>query len=131
MCVSVRGCEVTAITSSQDKADEARSLGAHRVVYSRNKDEISTIAGQLDLVIVTANAALDWDAIIAMQGQKKISDSPTGSPTAIARMLDFCARHGIEPVVEMFPMSQVNEALDRLREGKIRYRAVLKNDFAA
>ena len=46
-------------------------------------------------------------------------------------MLDFCARHGIEPVVEMFPMSQVNEALDRLREGKVRYRAVLKNDFQA
>ena len=37
---------------------------------------------------------------------------PTDSPTAIARMLDFCARHGIEPVVEIFPMSQVNEALD-------------------
>ena len=150
------GCEVTAFTSSPDKADEARSLGAHRVVSSRNKDEISAIAGQLDLVIVTANAPLDWDAIIAtlgpkgrlhlvgavlepipvqafslILGQKEISGSPTGSPTAIARMLDFCARHGIEPVVEMFPMSQVNEALDRLREGKVRYRAVLKNDFAA
>ena len=39
------GCEVTAFTSSPDKADEARSLGAHRVVSSRNKDEISAIAG--------------------------------------------------------------------------------------
>ena len=56
---------------------------------------------------------------------------PTGSPTAIARMLDFCARHGIESVVEMFPMSRVNEVLDRLRAGKVRYRVVLKNDFAA
>ena len=63
--------------------------------------------------------------------QNEISGSPTGSPTAITRMLDFCARPGIEPVVDMFPMSQVNEALDRLREGKVRYRAVLKNDFAA
>ena len=44
-------------------------------------------------------------------------------------MLDFCARHSIKSVVEMFPMYQVNEALDRLREGKVRYRAVLKNDF--
>ena len=90
-------------------------------------------------------STLDWDAIIAslgpkgrlhlvgavlvpipvqafslILGQKEISGSPTGSPTAIARMLDFCARHGIEPVVEMFPMSRVNEALDRLREGKVR-----------
>mgnify|MGYP002362918242 FL=1 len=63
-------------------------------------------------------------------GQKEISGSLTGSPTAIACTLDFCARHGIELVVEMFPMSQVNEALERLREGKVRYRAVLKNDFA-
>ena len=148
------GCEVTAFTSSPDKIDEARSLGAHRVVSTRNSDEIAAIAGQLDLVIVTANAPLDWNAIIAslgpkgrlhivgavlepipvqafslILGQKEISGSPTGSPTAIARMFEFCARHGIEPVVETFPMSQVNEALDRLREGKVRYRAVLKNDF--
>jgi len=46
-------------------------------------------------------------------------------------MLDFCARSGIKPMVEMSPMSQVNEALDRLREGKVRFRAVLKNDFVA
>lgn len=149
------GCEVTAFTSSPDKGDEARSLGAHRVVSSRNSDEMAAIAGQLDLVIITANASLDWNAIIATLGpkgrmhfvgavlepipvqafslimaQKEISGSPTGSPTAIARMLDFCARHGIEPVVEMFPMSDINKALDRLREGKVRYRAVLKNDFA-
>ncbi|MYZ52708.1 hypothetical protein [Malikia spinosa] len=121
---------MTALTSSPDKADEARSLGAYRGVSSSNKDEISAIAGPLDL-IVTTNAPLDGDAIIATLGPKKISGSPTGSPTAVAGMLDFCARHGIEPVVEMFPMSQVNEALDRLREGEVHYRAVLKNDYLA
>jgi uncharacterized zinc-type alcohol dehydrogenase-like protein len=149
------GCEVTAFTSSPDKAAEALGLGAHRVVSSRDTGEIAGIAGQLDLIIVTANATLDWDGLIAalgpkgrlhvvgavlepipvqafplIMGQKEVSGSPTGSPTAIARMLDFCARHAIEPVVEMFPMSRVNEALDRLREGKVRYRAVLRNDFA-
>jgi uncharacterized zinc-type alcohol dehydrogenase-like protein len=44
-------------------------------------------------------------------------------------MLEFCARHGILPVTEMFPMSKVNEALDHLRAGRARYRIVLKNDF--
>lgn len=147
------GCEVTAFTSSPDKAQEAKNLGAHRVVSSRDSDEITAIAGKLDLVIVTVNASLDWDAIISTLGpkgrlhfvgavlepipvqafslimaQREISGSPTGSPTAIARMLDFCGRHRIEPVVEMYPMSRVNEALDRLRQGKVRYRAVLKND---
>lgn len=147
------GCEVTAFTSSLDKAEEARQLGAHRVVSSRDSADITAIAGQLDLVIVTANAALDWDAIISTLGpkgrlhivgavlepipvqafalimaQREISGSPTGSPTAIACMLDFCARHQIEPTVEMYPMSRVNEALDRLRQGSVRYRAVLKKE---
>lgn len=149
------GCEVVAFTSSPDKAAEARAFGAHRVVSSKNSDEINAIAGQLDLVIVTANAPLDWDAVIRslgpkgrlhvvgavlepipvqafalIMGQKEISGSPTGSPTAIAEMLDFCARHGIEPMIEEFPMSRVNEAMDHLRAGKARYRIVLKNDFA-
>ena len=44
-------------------------------------------------------------------------------------MLDFCARHDIEPVVEMFQMSQVNGALERLREGKVRWRAMLNGEF--
>lgn len=150
------GCEVTAFTSSPGKVDEAKTLGAHRVVSSKSSEEIAAIAGQLDLVIVTANAPLDWDAIIAslgprgrlhivgavlepipiqafslIMGQKEVSGSPTGSPTAIARMLQFSARHGIEPMVEEFPMSRVNEAIGRLREGKVRYRVVLKNDLSA
>lgn len=45
---------------------------------------------------------------------------PTGSSIAIARMLDLCDHKGIKPVVQMFPMSQVNEALGQLRERKGR-----------
>ena len=60
------------------------------------------------------------------RGQKEISSSPVGSSTAIAPMLDFCARRGIEAVVEMFQMSRVNEALDRLRASRFLDRAVLK-----
>jgi hypothetical protein len=44
-------------------------------------------------------------------------------------MLAFSARHSIAPVVEYFPMSKVNDALERLRSGKARYRIVLINDF--
>lgn len=148
------GCEVTAFTSSPAKAAEARSLGAHHVVSSKDSAKITALAGQLDLVIVTANATLDWDAIIAslapkgrlhvvgavlepipvqafslIMGQKAVSGSPTGSPTVIAKMLEFCARHGIEPMVEEFAMSEVNQAMDRLRAGNAHYRIVLKNDF--
>ena len=41
-------------------------------------------------------------------------------------MLDFAARHQITPQVERFPLSQVNDALAHLHEGKARYRIVLK-----
>jgi uncharacterized zinc-type alcohol dehydrogenase-like protein len=44
-------------------------------------------------------------------------------------MLDFCNRHAIEPIIEEFPLSGVNEALAHLESGKARYRIVLRNDF--
>jgi uncharacterized zinc-type alcohol dehydrogenase-like protein len=44
-------------------------------------------------------------------------------------MLEFSARHSVAPIVEFFPMSKVNDALERLRSGKARYRIVLVNDF--
>jgi uncharacterized zinc-type alcohol dehydrogenase-like protein len=44
-------------------------------------------------------------------------------------MLDFCSRHAIEPVIEEFPLSRVNEAMERLESGKARYRIILRNDF--
>lgn len=150
------GCEVTAFTSSASKHEEARAMGAHRVVASDAPEAIAALAGSLDLVIVTVNVPLDWKAIMStlapkgrlhfvgavlepipvpafalIGGQKSLSGSPIGSPANMAKMLEFCARHGIEPQVEHFPMSRVNEALDHLRSGKARYRIVLDADFAS
>lgn len=148
------GCEVTAFTSSAAKHAEARAMGAHRVVASDRPDGIAALAGQLDLVIVTVNVPLDWQAILAtlgthgrmhfvgavlepipvkvfslLDGQKSISGSPIGSPASMAKMLDFCARHAIAPQVEHFPMRRINEAIDHLRAGQARYRIVLDADW--
>lgn len=149
------GCEVTAFTSTAGKADEAKRLGAHRVVASNDRAAIEAIAGSLDVILDTVNVPLEWDALIAalapkgrlhvvgavlepipvqafglIMGQKAISGSPTGSRPDLVSMLDFAARHGIGAQVERFPMSRVNEALDHLRAGKARYRVVLDADFA-
>jgi len=148
------GCEVTAFTSSESKREEARQFGAHRVVSSRDAAAMRGIAGTLDLIIDTVNVPLDREALMAtlapkgrlhivgavlepipvsamalLLGQQEISGSPTGSPGAIATMLDFAARHQVLPQVEHFPMSRVNEAFDHLRAGKPRYRIVLDADF--
>ena len=40
-------------------------------------------------------------------------------------MVEFCARHGIAPLVEHLPMAEINTALERLRLGDVRYRFVL------
>ncbi|WP_194790722.1 NADPH-dependent aldehyde reductase Ahr [Pseudomonas sp. UFMG81] len=144
------GCEVTALTSSLSKQDEAKRLGAHKVVASTDSDAVKAIAGTLDFLLITANANLDWTAMIGtlrakgrlnfvgivpsaipvhvfdlIPQQKTLSASPVGSPSSTATMLEFCARHQIVPQVEYFPMSRVNEAIDHLRSGKARYRVVL------
>lgn len=146
------GCEVIAFSSSESKADEARKLGAHHVVSSRDPEAIAKLAGTLDFILVTANVTLDWNAYLAalapdgrlhfvgavlepvaipafslIGGRKSVSGSPLGSPATVAKMLDFCARHQIAPVIETFPMSEVNAALDHLRAGKARHRIVLTN----
>jgi len=64
-------------------------------------------------------------------GQRQLAGSPVGSPVTIATMLDFCARHKIAPVIETYPMSRVNDALEHLRAGKARYRIVLENDLTS
>ena len=43
-------------------------------------------------------------------------------------MLEFAARHHIEPMVETYPMDKVNDAMEKLRSGECRYRLVLKNE---
>jgi uncharacterized zinc-type alcohol dehydrogenase-like protein len=148
------GCDVTAFTSSESKFDEARGFGAHHVVSSRDSSAISKLAGTFDLLIVTANVPLDWDALIAslapngrmhvvgavpqpipvgafrlIGAQRSVSGSPSGSPVAIETMLDFAARHNILPQTEHLPMSRINEAFDRLEAGKARYRIVLDADY--
>jgi len=61
--------------------------------------------------------------------QKIVTGTATGSPYVVRKMVEFCARHGIETVTENYKMSQINEAFEHLESGKARYRIVLENDF--
>src|SRR5712691_2128396 len=150
---SAYGCDVTAFTSSESKFDEAKGFGAHQVVSSKDSAAIKKLAGSFDLLISTVTVPLDWDAMIGtlapngrlhvvgavlepipvaafslIMQQRSVSGSPTGSPVAIATMLDFAARHHVAPQTEHFPMSNINEAFARLAAGKARYRLVLEAD---
>jgi uncharacterized zinc-type alcohol dehydrogenase-like protein len=147
------GCEVTAFSTSPAKESEARELGAHHFVNSHDSDALAKLANSFDMILVAVNVELNWDDYInalrqkgklhivgaapsvsatvfpLIVGQRSISGSPLGSPATMATMLDFAARHGIEPVTETFPMSKVNDAMEKLRTGKPRFRLVLENDL--
>ena len=58
------GCEVSAFTSSESKAAEARAFGAHRIISSRDSKSIAAAANSLDLLLVTVNVTLDWPAML-------------------------------------------------------------------
>ena len=146
------GAEVTAFSTSVTKEEEARALGAHNFVNSRESKAMKEVVGTMDLILNTANADQDWGVYVAslrptgtlafvgvppspvsihafplISGQRAISGSPIGSPYMLKEMLDVAARHGVKATTELFPMAQVNEAIEKEKKGKVRYSAVLAN----
>jgi alcohol/geraniol dehydrogenase (NADP+) len=146
------GCEVTAFSTSKDKEKEARELGAHNFVNTRENGEIKKAAGSLDLILSTVSADQDFQSFIAMLrpkgtmvvlgaapspmqiagfsligGQKAIAGSPTGSPRDLYEMLDVAARHKVKAITEKFAMKDANKAVEKVKKNQVRYRAVLAN----
>jgi len=148
------GCEVVAFTSSDSKRDEALKLGAHRTLNSKDDAQLTAAQGTFDFILNTVNVNLNWDlymnclstrgrlhtvgaitepvrisAIPIIFSQRSFSGTPLGSPATAAKMLDFAVRHQIAPVVETFPLTEVNRAMQHLESGQARYRIVLENDL--
>jgi uncharacterized zinc-type alcohol dehydrogenase-like protein len=146
------GAEVTAFSTSKDKEAEARTLGAHHFVNTRDTGALKKVAGSFDLLLSTVSADQDWQAYVAalrpkgtlcivgaspspiqvqgfslIGGQKAISGSPTGSPRDLFEMLDVAARHGVKAITERFTMAKANDAVARVKKNQVRYRAVLAN----
>ncbi|WP_199255662.1 NAD(P)-dependent alcohol dehydrogenase [Mycolicibacterium mengxianglii] len=144
------GCEVTAISSSPDKREQVTELGADHFIATRGTNELAQAAGTFDFIISTVTANIPWDDYLAAlkpQGtlimvgvpeeamqlnpislvfsEKKISGGLVASPSETAQMLDFAARTGVRPTVEIFAMTDINKAIARVRSGDVRYRAVV------
>jgi len=145
------GCEVTAISSTHSKDEEARGFGAKHFIATKGTDELKKAAGSFDFIISTVSASLPWnDYVDALRPQgtmltvgvpdaemqigafgligkeKEIAGGRAGSPSDIRQMLDFAARHGVRAQIEKYPMDAVNDAMARLESGKARYRVVLE-----
>ncbi len=148
----VFGAQVTAFSSSAGTEEEARALGAHHFVNTRESKAMREVAGTLDFIVSTINADQDWNSYIQalrptgtlcfvgvppspvavqgfplVSGIRSITGSPIGSPHRMREMIDVASRHGVKAQVERFPMAKVNEAIDKVKKNKVRYRAVVAN----
>ncbi len=146
------GAEVTAFSSTATKEDEARAFGAHNFVNTRESKSMKEVAGTQDFILNTANADQDWGVYIQslrptgtlcfvgvppspvsvhafplISGIRSITGSPIGSPHQLREMLDVAARHGVKAQTEPFAMAKANEAIEKVKKNKVRYRAVLGN----
>lgn len=144
------GCEVTAFSHSPEKEADAKEFGAHHFVNYSDPNALTNYSNSYDYIISTVNKLEDLTPFLVtlrpkgklvlvgvvveplkfglfpmLVGEKVITAGSIGSPAAIATMLDFAARHNILPLTQTFKFSQINEAIKKIREGKIRYRAVL------
>jgi len=144
------GCKVTAFSSTPAKEREIKGFGAHHFVDSRDINSIKKQERTFDFILSTVNVNFHWttylnalrpngklcivgavpkltgitaDALIS--GQKSLVGSAVGSRRVIQEMLKFAAKHKIKARAEVFPLSQVNAAIKKVRTNKARYRMVL------
>jgi alcohol/geraniol dehydrogenase (NADP+) len=148
----VFGAEVTAFSTSLAKESEARALGAQQFVNSLESKAMKEVSNSQDFILTTVNADQDWNAYLQclrpngtlwfvgvppkpisvsafplISGLRTVGGSPVGSPSRLREMLLVAARHNVKAITELFPMAKANEAIEKVKKSKVRYRAVLAN----
>lgn len=146
------GAEVTALSSSPDKAVDARAFGAERFVDTSDTAKLKKAGRSFDFVLNTVSAPLEYPDYMAtlrpggtlcvvgaprepivlpssalIGGQKSLTGSAIGGTRAMREMLEFAARHGVRARINQLPMRQADLAIAKLRRNQARYRMVLEN----
>lgn len=145
------GCRVVVLSGTDRKKEEALRLGATDFVATKGVKDLK-VSRPLQRLLVTTSAQPDWDAILPVMAPRStiyplsvssghlevpymplvfqgiaVQGSLVASRIQHRKMLDFAAAHGIKPIIEKFPMTEegIGQAMQRLEEGKVYYRAVL------
>lgn len=147
--------DVTAISSSPDKEEQAMALGADHFLVAGDRASLREMRFSFDTLLYTSHSTIDWTSVLltlrnngkmVMVGfspdpitfdpidmvvhQQSVTGSFLGNRKSMREMLAFAQEHRIKPLIELMPMSQVNEAIRKLRERRVRYRIVLVNEPA-
>lgn len=154
MFAKAMGAEVTALSSSEAKRDDAINiLGAHHYLNYNDETAFKTHTDLFDIVICTAfGSTMDWKKVLSkmqvggkfvvvgvpqapisfpsssiVHRQVAVVGSLIGPPAMIEEMLNFAAKHNIKSVIEKMPMSSADEAVKKMRNTGARFRIVLEN----
>ncbi|MDP4525215.1 NAD(P)-dependent alcohol dehydrogenase [Bacillus halotolerans] len=144
------GAEVTVLSRSMNKKEEALELGADHYYATSNQATFTELAGRFDVILNTVSANLDVDAYLSMlridgtlvnvgapaepdkysvfsliMGRRSLAGSLVGGIPETQEMLDFAAQHSIVPKIEVIRADQVDEAYERVLRSDVRYRFVI------
>ena len=141
------GAQVVVFTTSPNKKEDARRLGADEVVISRNANEMQKHEGSFDFILDAVSADHDINAYINLlrrdgnitlvgapekplsvsafgliMRRRSLAGSAIGGIAETQEMLDFCGQHNLTADVEVIPIQKVNEAYERLLKSDVKYR---------
>jgi alcohol dehydrogenase (NADP+) len=146
------GAEVTVLSTSPSKQQDAQRLGAHHFAVTKDSDTFTKLAGRFDMLLDTASAPHDLNPYLGLLrtqgalavvgvptepfsiapfaliwGNKRVAGSAIGGIRETQEMLDFCGQHKIVSDIEVIPIQKINEAFDRTVKSDVRYRFVIDN----
>jgi len=144
------GAEVTMVTTSPAKGEDARGLGADHVLISTDPEAMKSHYGKFDFILNTIPVTHDVNpylmllgrkgrmvllgALVPLEGihgglimmnRKAIAGSIIGGLPATQELLDFCAEHNIHPDCEMVNIQDIHSAYDRIASNDVKYRFVI------
>lgn len=144
------GAEVTVLSTSPKKEEDAMKLGAHKFIVTSDPAQLQAATGYFDFILDTVSAEHDYNqyltllktdgvhicvgapptpsALLAFSlipGRKSIAGSTIGGIAETQEMLDFCAEHQIVSDIELINIQDIHSAYDRMLKGDVRYRFVI------
>lgn len=144
------GAEVTVLSTSPSKEEDAKKLGAHKFVVTKDADQMASVAGYFDFILDTISAPHDMNAYLGLlkpkgvlvcvgipptpyqihafslvAGSKVLAGSMIGGLAETQEMLDFCAENNVVSEIELIDMKDIENAFERMHKGDVRYRFVI------
>lgn len=144
------GAEVTVLSTSPSKEKDAKKLGAHHFLVTKDEKQLKAAYGSFDFILDTVSAphdlnmylsllkvngvhicvgvppsAYQLNALSLIPYRKSVVGSMIGGLPETQEMLDFCAENNIVSDIEMIDIKDIHKAYDRMNKGDVRYRFVI------